>query len=78
MNSNKLKEKRTPQYEKMLKEKRRAELVKHQQNMRASQKREIPKFNKESANLLLEGKFHEEEDQADKDEDEDAPKERVE
>lgn len=39
--------------------------MKHEQNKRAAQKRGLPKFDKEMAQKLLEGKFH------DMDEDED-------
>ena len=45
------------------KEIQKAEKIKHEQNTRASQKRGFPKFDLESAKKLLEGKFHEEDEE---------------
>lgn len=41
----------------------KAEKVKHDQNKRASQKRGLPRFDQEMAKRLLDGKFHEMEDE---------------
>ena len=41
----------------------KAEKIKHEQNTRASQKRGLPKFDMEDAKRLLEGKFHEEDEE---------------
>ena len=40
----------------------RAERLKHEQNKRASEKRGLPKFNMLAAKQLLDGKFHEEDE----------------
>jgi hypothetical protein len=37
--------------------------LKHDQNKRASEKRGLPKFDMEMAKKLLEGKFHEEDEE---------------
>ena len=47
----------------------KAEKTKHDQNKRASEKRGLPEFNMEMAKRLLDGKYHDDEE-----EDEDAPK----
>ena len=39
------------------------EKLKHDQNIRASEKRGLPKFDLESAKKLLDGKFHEEDEE---------------
>ena len=39
------------------------EKLKHDQNKRASEKRGLPKFDMEMAKKLLEGKFHEEDEE---------------
>lgn len=39
------------------------EKLKHDQNKRASEKRGLPKFDLESAKKLLDGKFHEEDEE---------------
>ena len=37
-------------------------MLKHEQNKRASEKRGLPKFDMEMSKKLLEGKFHDEEE----------------
>jgi len=44
------------------KEQLQMERLKHEQNKRASEKRGLPKFDMEMAKKLLEGKFHEEDE----------------
>lgn len=41
----------------------KAEKLKHEQNKRASEKRGLPKFDMDQARKLLDGKFHEDEDE---------------
>lgn len=43
----------------------RAERLKHEQNKRASEKRGLPKFTILAAKQLLDGKFHEEDEEED-------------
>ena len=43
----------------------RAERLKHEQNKRASEKRGLPKWDMRSAKQLLDGKFHEEDEEDD-------------
>ena len=43
----------------------KAEKLKHEQNKRASEKRGLPKFDMDQARKLLDGKFHEDEDEED-------------
>jgi hypothetical protein len=40
----------------------KAEKLKHEQNKRASEKRGLPKFDMDQARKLLDGKFHEDEE----------------
>jgi hypothetical protein len=48
----------------------KAEKQKHEQNKRASEKRGLPKFDLEMARRLLDGKFHEEDEDDAEDEEE--------
>ena len=45
------------------KDMQKAEKIKHDQNIRASQKRGLPKFTMEDAKNLLEGNYHEEDEE---------------
>jgi hypothetical protein len=45
------------------KETLKMEKLKHDQNKRASEKRGLPKFDLETAKKLLDGKFHEEDEE---------------
>ena len=41
----------------------KAEKLKHEQNKRASEKRGLPKFDMDQARKLLDGKFHDEDEE---------------